>query len=74
MLLLDLNYILRNVYFEENHLYGHLITDRIYNRLKNTDFITGYEYPDSCWIGKHKEFIEYIEKEKEYQKQGGTYR
>ena len=74
MLLLDLNYILKNVYFEEKHLYGHLITDRIYNRLKNTDFITGYEYPDSKWIGRHNEFIKYREEELNYQKEGGTYR
>jgi len=73
-ILLDLNYILKNVYFDENHLNDKLITDRIYNRLKNTDFITGYEYPDSKWVRRHNEFIKYREDELKYQKEGGTYR
>lgn len=73
-ILFNLDYLVRNVFYHNEKMIRQLITDRIFNRLRNTDFITGYEYPNSKWIGRHEDFIKYRDEELKYQKEGGVYR
>ena len=71
----------RNYYLKYSSVerYGYLyMCDTIFNkiaeRLYNTSFVTGTEYPDSYYVYNEDKWEEYKKKELDYIKAGGKYR
>ena len=73
-IILDLKKLMSNVYYKDEKIQSFISIEAIMQRIYNTCFETGYEYPDITFVGHHEEFLKWVEDEKEYRKNNGTYR